>query len=398
MFDRLPQARPDSLMALGLQMQADPRPNQIDLGVGTYRDESGDIPIMKAVKAAERVLIDQQQSKGYVGPSGDGEFAQRLQDTFFANLSASLQPRLSRIQTPGGTGALRLALQIIAQANSDAQVWIATPTWPAHLPLIASCGLAARTFRHLGLDGDLDRQALAEALGEASPGDVVLLHGCCHNPTGVDLNAEAWRDVARIATAKGLLPLIDLAYSGLGEGIEPDVAGVRTLLENCENVLVALSCSKSFGLYRDRTGALLMLSEAPKTAVNLGQVAAAHARLLWSNPPDHGAAVVRIILSSDALTALWRAELDGMRERVNQLRSRLASLHVPHMNLTNLARQRGMFALLPLSETAVHVLRDDHAVYMDISARINVAGINDNNFQRFTVALRSLGSTTSNRD
>ncbi|MEN5231301.1 aromatic amino acid transaminase [Brevundimonas naejangsanensis] len=377
-------------MALGLQMQADSRPNQIDLGVGTYRDEAGRIPVMTAVKAAERLLVEQQDSKGYVGPSGDAEFARRLQDALFPDLPASLQPRLSRIQTPGGTGALRLALQLIAQANPDARVWIATPSWPAHLPLIAACGLTARTFRHLDPNGEHDRQALADALAQAQPGDVVLLHGCCHNPTGVDLDVEAWREVVQQAAARGLAPLIDLAYSGLGEGIEADVAGVRALLQGCDNALVALSCSKSFGLYRDRTGALLMLSSTAETTANLGQVAAAQARLLWSNPPDHGAAVVRIILSSDELTVLWRAELGVMRERVNQLRRQLASLVVPQMNLASLTRQRGMFALLPLSEAGVHRLRQDHAVYMDASARINVAGINDDNFQRFFMALSSL--------
>jgi aromatic-amino-acid transaminase len=390
MFDRLPTARTDSLMMLGRLMQADPRADKIDLGVGTYRDETGAIPIMSAVKTAEALLHAEQTSKGYVGPAGDAAFALSLQAATFPNLAPSLQARMSRIQTPGGTGALRLALQIIAQANPAAQVWIGTPTWPAHLPIIAACGLTARTFDHLTADGGLNRQALDEALAQAAPGDVVLLHGCCHNPTGVDLDADAWRAVAEIATAKGLLPLIDLAYPGLGDSVEEDVAGVRILLEHCENALVALSCSKSFGLYRDRTGALLMLSKAEATAANLAQVAAGHARLLWSNPPDHGAALVRIILSSDELTGLWRAELDAMRLRVNALRAQLAALPLPQLDLSALSRQRGMFALLPLSEASVDRLRQDHAVYVDASGRINVAGLNGGNFERFATALASL--------
>ncbi|HEY1071879.1 aromatic amino acid transaminase [Brevundimonas sp.] len=391
MFDRLPTAKTDSLMMLGRLMQADPRADKIDLGVGTYRDETGAIPIMTAVKTAERLLHAEQTSKGYVGPAGDAEFALRLQNATFPELSPSLQARMSRIQTPGGTGALRLALQIIVQANPSAQVWIGTPTWPAHLPIIAACGLTARTFSHLSPDGGLNRPALDEALAQAAPGDVVLLHGCCHNPTGVDLDRDAWRAVAEIATAKGLLPLIDLAYPGLGDGVEEDVAGVRILLEGCENALIALSCSKSFGLYRDRTGALLMLSNAEATAANLAQVAAGHARLLWSNPPDHGAALVRIILSSDELTGLWRAELDAMRVRVNALRAQLSALALPSLDLSDLSRQRGMFALLPLSEALVDRLRQDHGVYMDASGRINVAGLNDANFERFAQALRALG-------
>lgn len=392
MFDRLPPARTDSLMQLGLLMQADARANKIDLGVGTYRDERGVVPIMAAVKAAEQMIHIEQRSKGYVGPAGDMEFALRLQDATFPGLDAACAGRLSRIQTPGGTGALRLALQLIAQANPDAHVWVGAPTWPAHLPLIEAVGLKARTYAHLDSEGEADIEALNVALGQARPGDVVLLHGCCHNPTGVDLPLDCWRELATVADRRGLTPLIDLAYPGLGDGVEADVAGVRALLGICETALVALSCSKSFGLYRDRAGMLMMLSGSSSTAANLGQTAAGQARLLWSNPPDHGAAVVKAVLSSPELTRQWRAELDAMRVRVNALRARLADIPLRRIELGRLCLQRGMFALLPITADEVGVLRERHAVYIDLSGRINVAGLNNSNFDRFAAALAELDS------
>ena len=394
MFDRLPPARTDSLMELGLLMQADPRADKIDLGVGTYRDERGGIPIMRAVKTAEQMILDAQTSKGYVGPAGDAEFALRLQEATFAGLEGAASGRLAHIQTPGGTGALRLALQLIAQANPDARVWIGVPTWPAHLPLIEAVGLTVQTFAHLDAEGNANLEALNLALAQAQPGDVVLLHGCCHNPTGADLPLEAWRATAAVAANRGLTPLIDLAYPGLGDGVEADVAGVRALLDVCETALVALSCSKSFGLYRDRAGMLMMLSASSAGAVNLGRTAAGQARLLWSNPPDHGAAVVKAVLGSAELTQQWRAELDAMRVRVNGVRARLAALPLQRLDLSRLSQQRGMFALLPVSVDEVRALRERHAVYMDVSGRINVAGLNDANFERFAVALAEIDKLT----
>jgi aromatic-amino-acid transaminase len=368
-------------------MQADPRADKIDLGVGTYRDERGAIPIMAAVKTAEQTILNTQTSKGYVGPAGDIEFALRLQDATFPGLEAAAAGRLARIQTPGGTGALRLALQLIAQANPGAHVWIGTPTWPAHLPLIEAVGLKAQTYSHLDADGAANIKALNAALAQAQPGDVILLHGCCHNPTGADLSLDAWRKAAMVAANRGLTPLIDLAYPGLGDGVEEDVAGVRALLDVCETALVALSCSKSFGLYRDRAGMLMMLSGSAATAVNLGQTAAGQARLLWSNPPDHGAAVVKAVLSSPELTHQWRAELDAMRVRVNAVRARLSDIPLQRLDLSRLSQQRGIFALLPLSSDQVLALRERHAVYVDASGRINVAGLNDSNFARFAAGL-----------
>ncbi|SDQ81416.1 aromatic amino acid transaminase [Pseudoxanthomonas sp. CF125] len=390
MFDRLPIAKTDSLMELAALMQADPRAGKIDLGIGTYRDEDGAIPIMAVVKEAERTLLIEQTSKGYLGLAGDGEFALRLQGAIFPGLEAAMQGRLARIQTPGGTGALRLALETVAQANPKAQVWLGVPSWPAHVPLISAVGLIPRTFRHLNIDGQIDLAAMYSALEQARAGDIILLHGCCHNPTGTDLPLDAWRAVANVASSKGLTPLLDLAYAGLGDDLEADVRGVRELLLRCESALIAVSCSKSFGLYRDRTGMLVLLGESPAITLNLSRTAASNARLLWSNPPDHGAAVVKSVLASAELTQSWHAELNHMRSRVNAIRARLADLPLPRLNLGALKRQRGMFAMLPLSADEVRVLRERHGIYIDVSGRINVAGLNEANFAKFASALTAI--------
>ena len=387
MFDALPLARSDSLMELGRLMAGDPRPDKLDLGVGTYRDAVGAVPILQAVKTAEAILVKEQASKGYLGPVGDRQFARALIQAMLGEFDTNLMGRMASIQTPGGTGAVRLALQLIAQARPQARVWIGMPSWPVHVPLIQACGLLVRPYEHLDKAGRFNLEALDQALETAAPGDVFLLHGCCHNPTGIDLDKASWAKIAAAVAQKGLLPLIDLAYPGLGDGLAEDVAGTRRILEASDSALVAMSCSKSFGLYRDRTGLLLMLGDGDATAANLEAVAAANARLLWSNPPDHGAAVVRTVLASPDLTTQWRSELDQMRDRVNGLRARLSALPFQSLSLARLGQQRGMFAMLPLSVEEIVKVRERHGVYMDISGRINVAGLNDSNLAGFTKAL-----------
>lgn len=390
MLEDLPVARSDSLMELARLMAADPRPGKLDLGVGTYRDAVGAVPIPQAVKAAEAIVLRDQVSKGYLGPVGDRQFAEALIATVLGGFEPQVAARMTSIQAPGGTGALRLALQLIAQARPQARVWIGVPTWPAHIPLIQACGLLVRPYDHLDASGKFNRAALDQALEAAAPGDVFLIHGCCHNPTGVDLDPDAWTAMVAGIAGKGLVPLVDLAYPGLGDGLAEDVVGARRILETCDNALVAMSCSKSFGLYRDRTGLLVMLGRDAAATSNLQAVAAAHGRLLWSNPPDHGAAVVRTILASGALTSLWRSELDGMRARVNGLRAQLAALPLQNLSLARLSAQRGMFAMLPLSVDEIVQVRERHGVYMDSSGRINVAGLNDANFAGFTQALMEI--------
>lgn len=397
MFDLLPAAIPDSLTLLGQLFNRDPRPDKIDLGVGTYRDEAGAVPIMKVVKIAERQLLEAQSSKGYFGPLGDSAFASMLFDVLFPRLAAERKGQFGLVQTPGGTGALRLALEVVAMASPGAQVWVATPTWPAHEPLIRAAGLGVRTYRHLSEAKQFDDQGLAVALSEATSGDVVLLHGCCHNPTGIDLPTKQWRRIAMEVQSKGLVPLIDLAYAGLGEGIEADVAGVRSILESCDQALVAVSCSKSFGLYRDRTGLLIGAGPSSAATERFMGAASVRARLLWSNPPDHGAAVVRTILESPGLTSAWCAELGAMRVRIKSIREQLAALSSDKLDLSGLCEQRGMFALLPLDGDDVVRLREADGIFVDFSGRVNVAGLNSGNFRSFAAALARLKAGASDR-
>lgn len=381
-YTRLKPQAPDALLALIKGFRDDPRPAKIDLGVGVYRDGHGDTPVFAAVKAAEARLVEQQTSKAYLGPEGDAAFTRLLAPLVLGR--AVDDGRLAGVQTPGGTGALRLAAELVARAAPSATVWVGTPTWPNHEPILQAARLAVARYTHFDVaDQRLCFDETIAALSRARPGDVALLHACCHNPTGADFSPEQWRAVGRLLEVRGILPLIDLAYQGLGDGFEADAAGVRAIIETCGQALVAYSCDKSFGLYRERTGALFIAgTSARETDLAYGNVLAL-ARANWSMPPDHGAAVVRAILESPELTADWRGELETMRQRLGHVRRQLAD----HALLGALARQKGMFAVLPLRTAQIDELRQLHGIYMAASGRINLAGLNDGNLGRFTTAL-----------
>lgn len=370
---------PDPLLSLIRLYNEDPRASKIDLGVGVYRDEAGGTPIMRAVKAAEQVLLDTQPTKAYLGPEGDLAYLDAIRPIIFG---AGGGTDFFAMQTPGGTGALRLAAALAAAGRADAKVWLGTPSWPIHAQIFAAAGLATRTFAAF----DVATQATAidslmSALGQAEAGDLVLLHGCCHNPTGADLTLDQWRAVTSLIAQRGIVPIVDLAYQGLGDGLDEDAAGLRHLIAHVETAIVAYSFDKNFALYRERTGAIFVRApgQQPTVNSNLLQIA----RGAWSMPPDHGAAVVRLILQDAALAADWRAELDEMRGRLNGLRTALADAHP---RLRPLRDQRGLFALLPFSPAQVESIRRDHAVYMAGSGRINVAGLNTETLPRFVAA------------
>lgn len=340
---------PDSLLALIGLYAADPRPGKIDLGVGVYKDEAGHTPVFAAVKAAEQHLLATQATKSYVGPEGDIGFFQRLLPIIFGE-DAPVE-RISGLQTVGGTGALRMAAELIARANPEATVHIGAPTWANHPPVIGAARLKVKTHRHI----DLATQSLCfdeikAALVAAKPGDVALLHGCCHNPTGADFAPDQWEALAQLCAEKGVLPFLDLAYQGLGDGLELDAAGIRIMARHCPELLVAYSCDKNFGLYRERVGALYLLArsadEAKLAQTNMLKLARAN----WSMPPDHGAATVRIILESEELSRQWRDELDEMRLRINGMRSDLAALH-PALGF--LMQQKGMFSTFNITPDQV---------------------------------------------
>ena len=390
MFQTLRPQPPDALLALIGLFRDDPRHDKIDLGVGTYRDEAGITPVMRAVKAAERQLVERQRTKSYLGPEGDPRFVELLAPIAFGAALAGAG-RLVGAQTPGGGGALRLGAELIAAARPGATVWLGTPTWPNHRPIFAAVGLNLAGYRYFeSAAQSLCFDEMVAALTQAEPGDVVLLHGCCHNPTGADLDGAQWRAVAELVAARGLVPFIDLAYQGLGRGLEADAEGTREVLALADEALVAYSCDKNFGLYRERTGALFALARDAGSAATVYGNMLAHARVNWSMPPDHGAAAVRCVLESPELTDVWQTELDGMCERVNAVRRAVAAADP---SLAFLARQRGMFSQLRVAPDMVEALRRDHGIYMAGSGRINLAGLRAADASIFVDALAVVGAS-----
>jgi aromatic-amino-acid transaminase len=386
MFETLADQPPDALLALIGLHRADPRPQKLDLGVGVYRDETGVTPIMAAVREAERELLATRTTKAYLGPEGDPVYVDLLKPIVFGRDPGA---RLVGVQTPGGTGALRLGAELIAAAKPGAKILVGTPTWPNHAPIFTAAGLRLETFPFFDVAGQrLDVDALATAIDRAEAGDVVLLHGCCHNPTGADLAGDDWKRIAEIVRARGVLPFVDLAYQGLGDGLEPDAAGTRALLADLGEGLVAYSCDKNFGLYRDRVGALFGLgATAPAAATMLSNMIAL-ARVNWSMPPDHGAAIVRTVLEDESRTTLWRDELVRMGTRVRAVRAAIAAADP---RLAAVGRQHGMFSTLPIAPALIQRLRAEHAVYMAGSGRINVAGLRVEDAATFVAALAAVG-------
>ncbi|MBB2682927.1 UNVERIFIED_ORG: aromatic-amino-acid transaminase [Rhizobium etli] len=388
MFEELNSRPADSLLALIKAFQADERSGKIDLGVGVYRDAMGRTPVMRAVKAAEQFLLETQDSKKYLGPEGDLQFVRLLQPIIFGQ-SPAFEQRLVGIQTPGGSGALRLGAELIQTAMPSAKVLLGTPSWPNHAPIFGSARLAVREYPFVDLTSQQVKfESVSEALSSTNPGDVVLLHGCCHNPTGIDFTMEEWRRIAELLVAHRLVPFIDLAYQGLGDGLEQDAAPTRMILEAVDEALIAYSCDKNFGLYRERVGALYVMARNSNELGKAESNMAALARVNWSMPPDHGAAIVRTILENAEMSAMWRAELDEMCERVNGNRASLADA-AP--DLAFIRRQRGLFSNLSMSKDIAAVLRARHGIYMAGSGRMNLAGMQPADAGAIVAALRAEG-------
>lgn len=387
MLDRLEAQPADALLALIKMHAADPRPDTIDLGVGVYRTDAGATPVFRAIKRAEQRLVDTQDSKSYLGPEGDTGFVEALEPYIFGD-DPALRARISGMQTPGGTGAVRLAVALASAAGVE-RIHMGTPSWPNHKQIFDDLKVELAPFRHAGEDGKADIEAVMGAIRSAGPRDAVLLHGCCHNPTGVDYTPPRWDEIAAALAQSRVLPILDIAYHGLGRGLEEDVAGARRVLNAVPEALVAYSCDKNFGLYRDRVGAFYMLAQEAGQLAPIASNANALARANWSMPPDHGGAAVRIVLGDEELTAEWLAELDEMRSRMRRVRERLAAAdnEVPGLDLAALGDQNGLFAMLPLSPGQIELLCEDHGIYMAGSGRINIAGLHAGNTDRFIAAL-----------
>ena len=373
----------DSLIALIGMVNADPRPDKIDVGVGVFRDGAGNTPILKVMKEAEQRLNATQATKAYLGSAGDKRFAELLRPILLGEHAAD--ERIGGFQTPGGCGALRLGFELLAAVNKSAHVLMGTPTWPNHPPIARAVGLQVVEYPYYERgQGAIRFDDMLAALRSGERGDVALLHGCCHNPTGADLDAEQWRAVTEVIVDRGLIPFVDIAYQGFGRGLEEDAIGVRGILAACDEAIIAQSCDKNFSCYRDRLGSVWIktrTSEGTATAIaHLFQIA----REMWSMPPDHPAACARIILEDAELHDRWLVELAGMRDRINSVRQRIASADP---RLAFIGRQFGMFSMLPLSKEQVLKLREDHAIYMAESGRFNVVGMSDAQIERFTGAV-----------
>lgn len=382
MLNTLKQLPPDALLALIKLYGADPRSDKIDLGVGVYRTGQGDTPVFSAIKAAERKLVEEQDSKAYLGPEGDMGFVHALMPYIFGD-NPTMGGRIEGMQTPGGTGAVRLAVAL-AKRSGVGKLHIGTPSWPNHAQILGDLGLEMAGFSHASFDGMVDMDGLRAALKGADKGDAVLLHGCCHNPTGIDYSHADWDEIAALVAQTGVLPILDLAYQGLGSGMEEDSYGVRKVLAAVPEAVVAYSCDKNFGLYRDRVGAVYVMAQAAGDLPAILSNGAALARANWSMPPDHGAAAVRLVLRDPELTANWLNELDTMRARMGQVRAKLAEAgQIGGLDLTPLGAQNGLFSILPLSGEQILKLREDHGIYMAGSGRINIAGLTMDNIDKF---------------
>ncbi|MEQ8314196.1 MAG: amino acid aminotransferase [Gammaproteobacteria bacterium] len=382
MFQALSPIPPDPILGLSAAYRADTNPKKVDLGVGVYKDAAGNTPVMRSVKKAEEILFKGQQTKAYVGPTGAADFNQIIASMVLGKeLFDQLGQRRVTVQTPGGCGGLRIAAEFIRKANADATVWVSDPTWANHVPLLGSAGLKIEQYPYYDYENHSVRfDEMMETLKKVPAGDLVLLHGCCHNPSGADLNREQWQAVKDLAAAQGFTPFIDLAYQGLGDGLEEDVFGVRLMAESLPELLVVSSCSKNFGLYRERVGALTLICEGDSAAATT--LLASAARANYSMPPDHGAAIVETIMGDSELHKDWESELSDMRDRINGLRSQLVQ-HLKQAGVDQdfsfIENEKGMFSFLGVSKDQIQTLINDYSIYIVNSSRINVASINDDN-------------------
>lgn len=383
MFESVKRVPGDAILGLIQQFNNDSNPDKVDLGVGVYKDAQGNTPILRAVKAAEQQLVDSEQTKAYIGSHGDPRFGEQVLRTVLgADSKVLADRRATATQSPGGTGALRLAADFLAVQSPGKAIWLPEPTWPNHLAIAKAAGLDIHRYPYVGADNRLDFDAMLACLKTIPAGDVVLLHACCHNPTGFDPSREQWQQILGAIQQNGLLPLVDFAYQGFGDGLEDDAYSTRLLAENLDEMLLTQSCSKNFGLYRERTGSFIAIAKNAESMQDVRSQLAVTARANYSNPPAHGAAVVTTILDSEELRDLWKRELDEMRERIHDMRVKFVAGLEPHglgKRFAFVAEQRGMFSYTGLNPEQVKQLREKHSIYMVGSGRANVAGLSDAN-------------------
>jgi aspartate aminotransferase len=395
MFEHLNAVPPDPILGILAAYAADTNPRKIDLGIGVYRDESGNTPILKCVVEAEKTLIETQTSKSYLGPRGIVGFNSAMSELIFGRDSDTItQRRVRTIQTPGGTAALRVGADLIRHARPDSGIWASDPTWANHLALFPAAGLPMHSYPYFDeINSDLRYDDMMAALKNRGPGDVVVFHACCHNPCGVSPDPAQWESITDLAAERGFTPMVDIAYMGFERGVEEDSLAVRLFSEKCPEVIVASSCSKNFAVYRERVGAISVVCENEQKAADVETVINSLTRKSYSMPPAHGPGIIDIILHSDELTELWLSEVSGMRKRISGLRKTLSEKITASeisKDFSFLERQSGMFSFLGLSVEQVGRLKNEFAIYTVNSARVNVASFNEGNMDYFIEALATV--------
>ncbi len=395
MFSQLKPVATDPILGLMAEYKADTNPAKVDLGVGVYKDEQGHTAVLKCVKEAEALRLKQEDSKTYIGMAGDLGFNSHIEKLAFGNShQVLLANRVTSAHTPGGTGALRVAAEFIKRANPNATIWVTTPTWANHISLFQAAGLTVKEYAYYDYDTKgLKTEQMFADLAQVPAGDVVLVHACCHNPSGMDLTFEQWQRFAALAAERGFTPLVDMAYQGFGSGLDEDAAGLRHVADTVPEMILCSSCSKNFGLYRERIGAVSIVSADSRISeicrVNLLSVV----RSIYSMPPAHGAIIVGHILDSQELTALWHQELAEMRNRINSYRQliidKLAAEGV-QQDFSFITKQHGMFSFLGISKEQIARLKQEFSIYMVGSSRVSIAGLNHSNIDYFAKAVATV--------
>ncbi|WP_353613898.1 amino acid aminotransferase [Mangrovibacter phragmitis] len=384
MFENITAAPADPILGLADLFRADERPGKINLGIGVYKDETGKTPVLTSVKKAEHYLLENESTKNYLGIDGIPEFGRCTQELLFGQGSAIVTDKRARTaQTPGGTGALRVAADFIAKNTAVPRIWVSNPSWPNHKSVFSAAGLEVREYQYYdAASHSLDFDGMVASLQQAQAGDVVLFHGCCHNPTGIDPTEEQWAELAKLSVQKGWLPLFDFAYQGFARGLEEDAQGLRLFAAQHKELIVASSYSKNFGLYNERVGACTLVAADSENADRAFSQMKICIRANYSNPPAHGASVVATILSNEALRTLWEQELTDMRQRIQRMRQLFVNTLQEKgatVDFSFIIQQNGMFSFSGLSKEQVLRLRDEFGVYAVASGRINVAGMTPDN-------------------
>ena len=384
MFETLKPVGMDPILGLMAAFRADTREKKVDLGVGVYQDDRGRTPVMASVKAAEAQLMDLELTKSYQGIAGDPDYNQRmLQLLFGAEHSILSSGRVKTIQAPGGSGALRVGAEVIQRATPSAKLWVGVPTWPNHIPLLGSAGFEIKEYPYYDLASHrINCDSMMETLRQVPAGDMVLLHGCCHNPTGADLTNEQWDQIADLALERGFIPFIDTAYQGLGNGLNEDAYGMRMMAEKLPELVIASSCSKNFGLYRERTGSITFIAKNSQQVDIVASQAMSIARQIYSMPPAHGPLLVSLILGDDQLRSDWQTELEEVRLRIKSMRSLLTNGiqgNAAGIDFSHIENQNGMFSFLGITSAQLDRLREEFGIYIVSSTRVNLAGINSSN-------------------